>query len=121
MCVANRVPGYWSSNRCLNPISRRSLSVYHAPSNSSGRCVTDGATTEAMLRMFASNNCWPSSSSCGLSASTKYTPGFEAPGLRDHRSEVGDRIRVFLGVGDREADACHFGLDRLDVTMDARI
>src|SRR5438128_2202795 len=47
--------------------------------------------------------------------------GVRGPGLRDHRSEVGDRIREFLGVGDREADACHFGLDRLDVTMDARI
>src|SRR5947207_11980695 len=31
------------------------------------------------------------------------------------------RIREFLGGGDREADACQFGLERMDVTMDARI
>jgi hypothetical protein len=29
MCVANRTPGYFFSNRCLNARSRRLLPVYH--------------------------------------------------------------------------------------------
>ena len=36
MWVANLVPGYFSSNRALKPGSARLLSVYQAPSNSSG-------------------------------------------------------------------------------------
>src|SRR5207253_5018488 len=51
----------------------------------------------------------------------KVDVGVRGPGLRDHRSEIGDRIREFLGGGDREADACQFGLERHNVTMDARI
>jgi hypothetical protein len=44
--VAKRVPGYFSSNRALNPASARLLSVYQAPSNSSGWSLIEKATTD---------------------------------------------------------------------------
>jgi len=49
MCVANRVSGYFSSNRRLNPMSFRLLSVYQAPSNNAGLSLSDGATTADTL------------------------------------------------------------------------
>jgi hypothetical protein len=49
LCVANRVSGYFSSNRRLNPMSFRLLSVYHAPANNAGLSRSDGATTADTL------------------------------------------------------------------------
>ena len=69
MCVAKRVPGYRFSNRSLNASSGRLLSVYQASSNSSGRSLSDGATTEEIACSPASLSCPASRSRAGVSAS----------------------------------------------------